>query len=61
MKPGESLRLHAAPIIIASQFQRIGNHVVFIIGDVTVKIGDSSGRSSERPPLTDEVIARRPT
>ncbi|MEU9624786.1 tyrosine--tRNA ligase [Streptomyces sp. NPDC087228] len=49
---------HAVPIIIASRFQRMGHHVVFIIGDVTAKIGDPSGRSSERPPLTDEDIAR---
>ncbi|WP_369393002.1 tyrosine--tRNA ligase [Streptomyces sp. CG1] len=49
---------HAVPIIIAGRFQRMGHHVVFIIGDVTAKIGDPSGRSSERPPLTDEDIAR---
>jgi tyrosyl-tRNA synthetase len=36
----------------------MGHHVVFIIGDVTAKIGDPSGRSSERPPLTDEEIER---
>lgn len=49
---------HAVPIILASRFQRMGHHVVFIIGDVTAKIGDPSGRSSERPPLTDEDISR---
>lgn len=48
---------HSVPIIIASRFQRMGHHVVFIIGDVTAKIGDPSGRSSERPPLTDTDIA----
>ncbi|MGH3715558.1 MAG: tyrosine--tRNA ligase, partial [Micromonosporaceae bacterium] len=40
---------HAVPIIIASRLQRMGHHVVFIIGDVTAKIGDPSGRSDERP------------
>ncbi|MFF3911387.1 tyrosine--tRNA ligase [Streptomyces sp. NPDC001848] len=49
---------HAVPIILAGRFQRMGHRVVFIIGDVTAKIGDPSGRSSERPPLTDEDIAR---
>ncbi|MGH3716836.1 MAG: tyrosine--tRNA ligase, partial [Micromonosporaceae bacterium] len=49
---------HAVPIIIASRLQRMGHHVVFIIGDVTAKIGDPSGRSDERPALTDEDIAR---
>ncbi|MGY0230169.1 tyrosine--tRNA ligase, partial [Longispora urticae] len=48
---------HAVPIIIASRFQRMGHHVVFIIGDVTAKIGDPSGRSNERPALTDADIA----
>ncbi|WP_234355164.1 hypothetical protein [Kitasatospora aureofaciens] len=37
---------HSVPIIIASRFQRMGHHVVFIIGDVTAKIGDPSGRST---------------
>ncbi|MFI5808568.1 tyrosine--tRNA ligase [Streptomyces sp. NPDC051561] len=48
---------HSVPIIIANRFQRMGHHVVFIIGDVTAKIGDPSGRTSDRPPLTDADIA----
>jgi tyrosyl-tRNA synthetase len=49
---------HAVPILVLSRFQRMGHHVTFIIGDVTAKIGDPSGRSDERPALTDEEIAR---
>ncbi|MFI8965330.1 tyrosine--tRNA ligase [Streptomyces sp. NPDC053493] len=49
---------HHVVFIIASRFQRMGHHVVFIIGDVTAKIGDPSGCSSERPALTDDDIAR---
>ncbi|MDT3399818.1 tyrosine--tRNA ligase [Streptomyces sp. B1866] len=49
---------HAVPVIVLSRFQRMGHHVILIIGDATAKIGDPSGRSSERPPLTDEDIAR---
>ncbi|ONK15283.1 tyrosine--tRNA ligase [Streptomyces sp. MP131-18] len=49
---------HAVPIIVLSRFQRMGHDVTLIIGDVTAKIGDPSGRSTERPPLTDEDIAR---
>lgn len=49
---------HAVPMVILSRFQRMGHQVVFIVGDVTAKIGDPSGRSDERPPLTDEDIAR---
>lgn len=48
---------HAVPIILLSRFVRMGHEVVFIVGDVTAKIGDPSGRSDERPPLTDEQIA----
>jgi tyrosyl-tRNA synthetase len=48
---------HAVPIMLLDRFQRMGHEVVFIVGDVTAKIGDPSGRSDERPPLTDEEIA----
>ncbi|WP_069811988.1 tyrosine--tRNA ligase [Streptomyces sp. TP-A0874] len=49
---------HTVPMIVLSRFQRMGHEVTLIIGDVTAKIGDPSGRSDERPPLTDEDIAR---
>ena len=48
---------HAVPMVIVNRFQRMGHKVVFVIGDFTAKIGDPSGRSSERPTLTDEKIA----
>ncbi|HEU0088185.1 MAG TPA: tyrosine--tRNA ligase [Pseudonocardiaceae bacterium] len=49
---------HTVPMLILSRFQRMGHQVVFIVGDMTAKIGDPSGRSDERPALTDEDIAR---
>jgi tyrosyl-tRNA synthetase len=49
---------HAVPMLILSRLQRMGHQVVFIVGDVTAKIGDPSGRSDERPALTDDDIAR---
>lgn len=49
---------HSVPMQLLSRFQRMGHQVVFIVGDVTAKIGDPSGRSDERPALTDEDIAR---
>ncbi len=49
---------HAVPVIVLSRFQRMGHDVTLIIGDITAKIGDPSGRTAERPPLTDEDIAR---
>lgn len=48
---------HAVPMILLSRFQRMGHQIVLIIGDITAKIGDPSGRSAERPPLTDADIA----
>ena len=47
---------HAVPMIVASRFQRMGHRVVFIVGDVTGKIGDPSGRVADRPALTDDDI-----
>lgn len=49
---------HTVPMLVLSRFQRMGHQVVFIVGDMTAKIGDPSGRSDERPALTDEDIAR---
>ncbi|WP_367140505.1 MULTISPECIES: tyrosine--tRNA ligase [Streptomyces] len=49
---------HAVPVIILSRFQRMGHDVTLLIGDFTAKIGDPTGRTAERPPLTDEDIAQ---
>lgn len=38
------------------QFQDLGHEVIFLIGDFTAKIGDPTGRSATRPPLTDQEI-----
>ena len=37
-------------------FQDEGHKAVFIVGDYTTRIGDPSGRSTERPILSDEEI-----
>jgi tyrosyl-tRNA synthetase len=39
-------------------FQDEGHTGVLIVGDYTTRIGDPSGRSSERPVLSDEEIER---
>jgi tyrosyl-tRNA synthetase len=39
------------------QFQDLGHHVMFLIGDFTAMIGDPSGRNVTRPALTPEQIA----
>jgi len=47
---------HAVVLRKLRQFQDLGHTVIFLIGDFTAKIGDPSGRSVQRPPMTDEQI-----
>jgi tyrosyl-tRNA synthetase len=37
-------------------FQELGHHIMFLIGDFTGTIGDPSGRSETRKPLTPEQV-----
>ncbi|HIE32944.1 MAG TPA: tyrosine--tRNA ligase [Thermodesulfobacteriaceae bacterium] len=37
-------------------FQDLGHEIYFLIGDFTARIGDPSGRSETRPPLTREQV-----
>src|SRR5205809_144138 len=46
----------AIPLQRMRAFQDEGHTGVLIIGDYTTRIGDPSGRSAERPLLTDEEI-----
>jgi tyrosyl-tRNA synthetase len=39
-------------------FQDLGHRVIFLIGDFTGMIGDPTGKSKTRPPLTPEEIER---
>jgi tyrosyl-tRNA synthetase len=39
-------------------FQDLGHRVIFLIGDFTGLIGDPTGRSKTRPPLTTDEIAQ---
>jgi tyrosyl-tRNA synthetase len=39
-------------------FQDLGHTVIFLIGDFTGMIGDPTGRSATRPPLTREEIEK---
>jgi tyrosyl-tRNA synthetase len=38
------------------QFQELGHHVIFLIGDFTGMIGDPAGKNATRPPLSREQI-----
>ena len=47
---------HSLALEKLRQFQELGHQAVLIIGDFTALIGDPSGRSTTRPPLTREEI-----
>ena len=47
---------HTVALEKLRQFQLLGHHVVLIIGDFTAMIGDPTGRSATRPPLTREEV-----
>lgn len=48
---------HTVLINKLRQFQDLGHHVLFLIGDFTGMIGDPTGKSVTRPPLTKEQVA----
>ena len=51
--------LHLGHVVLLKKlahFQQLGHQVVFLIGDYTGMIGDPSGRTQERPPLTPQQV-----
>ena len=50
---GHSVLLHKM-----RQFQELGHTIMFLIGDFTGCIGDPTGKSETRPPLTMEQVAK---
>jgi tyrosyl-tRNA synthetase len=49
---------HTVLINKLRQFQDLGHEVIFLIGDFTGMIGDPTGKSATRPPLTEEQVAQ---
>lgn len=47
---------HTVLINKLRQLQDMGHHILFLIGDFTGMIGDPSGKSTTRPPLTREQV-----
>lgn len=47
---------HTVLINKLRQLQDLGHHVLFLIGDFTGMIGDPTGKSTTRPPLTPEQV-----
>ncbi len=51
--------IHLGHVVILRklrQFQELGHEILFIIGDFTAQIGDPSGKSETRKPVTKEKI-----
>jgi len=48
---------HAVVLRKLRQFQDLGHLAVLVVGDFTARIGDPSGRSKAREPLSPETIA----
>jgi len=49
---------HTVLINKLKQFQDLGHEVMFLIGDFTGMIGDPTGKSATRPPLTQEQVVQ---
>lgn len=47
---------HAVVLAKMREFQDLGHHIVFLIGDFTAAIGDPTGKSKTRLPLSEETI-----
>ncbi len=53
---------HTVPLEKLRQFQEMGHQAILLIGDFTATVGDPTGRSTARPPLTrEEVLANAET
>lgn len=46
------------PLLKLRDFQKLGHQVVFIVGDFTAVIGDTSDKDAERPMLSKEEIEK---
>lgn len=46
----------AVPLLKLRDFQELGHQVIFLIGDGTGVVGDTSDKESERPMLTKEKV-----
>lgn len=49
---------HTVLINKLKQLQDLGHEILFLIGDFTAMIGDPSGKSTTRPPLSAEDVAK---
>ncbi len=55
---GPSLHIgHAIPIKKLAELQKLGHHIIFLVGDFTAKIGDPTDKLATRVSLTTEQVA----
>ena len=47
---------HTVPLEKLRQFQEMGHQAILLIGDFTATVGDPTGRTTARPPLTREEV-----
>ncbi|MFA5083842.1 MAG: tyrosine--tRNA ligase [Candidatus Paceibacterota bacterium] len=47
---------HAVCLLKLKEFQKLGHRVIFLIGDFTARIGDPTGRTISRVPLSEKQI-----
>ena len=52
---------HTVVLAKLREFQELGHTVIFLIGDFTARIGDPSGRSETRKPLSADDVRRNAT
>lgn len=49
---------HSVPLRKLRAMQKLGHHIVLIVGDATAMVGDPSGRNKLRPPLSRADVER---
>lgn len=56
---GPALHLaHAQNIMLLEDFRKLGHEIVVLVGDFTARIGDPSGKTKSRTPLSKEEVQK---
>lgn len=54
-----SPNIHLGHVVVLEKlhdFQKLGHEIIFLIGDFTARIGDPTGKSKTRPPLSEKDV-----
>jgi tyrosyl-tRNA synthetase len=54
-----SPNIHLGHLVVLEKlhdFQKLGHEIIFLIGDFTARIGDPTGKSKTRPPLSEQEV-----